>query len=208
MDGQLAYDASVYYIKWRDIQQNITILPPINYALIVNGEGASGLGTDLALAIAPIRNLRIRAAVSWNDLTIDDDVIAGGDLTGGGGTVLFRSGDRLAGSAKMTSGLSANYHFAIGGGGYVGEFDVSGRRTSALTYRNLRGDGSLRLLPGDPITDVRASFSIESPRWTTTLFGENLNNEKGAAVLASSALNRTQRVRPRTIGLEFAYRLR
>ena len=82
---------------------------------------------------------------------------------------------------------------------------------SSQTYRSIPAPGEpLILQDGDPIVIGRAGLSIEEPHhWTTTLYIDNLNNERGSPVRAFvGADNYDARVRPRTIGLQIQYRFK
>jgi len=204
--GRVVYDASVYYMQWRGIQQSLTVpYANVTTQAIVNGQSASGLGSDLAVVVEPIQDLKIQASVSWNNLEFDSDVISGGLL-------LFRQGDRTTSSPELTGGLSAEYDFAIGSRGYRGAFSVSANYISPQAYRGFVGPTltDLEVDTGDPMVLARAAFSLDTPgQWKTTLYVDNLNNERGAPVKAFVGVpDWDARVRPRTIGLQIDYRLR
>jgi len=64
---------------------------------------------------------------------------------------------------------------------------------------------------GEDILTSRVGFSVTSQsNWTATLFADNLNNDTGGNIVTLLALRPIQgdsRIRPRTIGLQFEYRL-
>jgi len=202
MDGLVAYDASVYYMNWVGIQSQLTVLPPEDFIAVVNGQSASGIGTDLALTVEPLKDLILRGTFSWNNLEYDHDVISGG-------LVLYGKGDRLAASPAKTMGLAGEYSFPLAAQGFKGRVAASANYTSSQSYRNLEGS-SILIQAGDPITIVRASFALESPtNWTATVYADNINNEKGSPVEAFvGTVNWNTRVRPRTVGLQIDYRFR
>jgi iron complex outermembrane recepter protein len=205
MDGRITYDAAVYYMKWKDIQQQL-IVPFENspgIPAIVNGQSASGVGTDYSLSIEPIQDLTVTAGISWNDLEMDRAVISGG-------SVLFQKGDRPVSSPETTGDLAASYVFALGDG-FKGRVSTSANYSSSLSYRMVSSPGSPAVVQdGDAMVFLRARFSIESPdHWTATLYGDNLNNERGSPVRAFIGVdNWDARVRPRTVGVQLDYHLR
>src|SRR5262249_33130176 len=82
-DGLMTFDAALYYMKWDDIQQNLsTFIPGISssgpttsrIAVTVNGVSASGVGTDLSVAFHPATGLSLGLNFSWNDLSENEDV--------------------------------------------------------------------------------------------------------------------------------------
>ena len=205
MDGVVGYDASVYYMYWAGIQQTLRVPfagSPAGVPGIVNGPAASGIGTDLALYVVPVKDLTLRATVSWNNLEMNSDVVSGG-------IVLFRKGDRPNASPETTAGVSGEYLFALGSSGYTGRFALSGNYTSFLANRGLSGT-TLYVQDGDPIVIARASVSIDSPsRWSARLFVDNLANYRRiVSETFIGAPDWEARVRPLTAGLEFEYRFR
>lgn len=202
-DGLMDFDAAVYYIDWQDVQQTAGIpspfVPGTYLFATVNGEAASGMGADLALSARPARGLDLGASVSWNDLTLDDPVSSFG-------VVLFKKGDRLNYSPRLTAGGSAEYTFPMGASGLDMRLSTSANYSDRVVYRTVSGD-SVSVRAGSNIWNVGSSLSLLSQgKWTASLFVDNATNDRGA-------LNRqvpdfyTLRVRPRTYGLQFEYHL-
>jgi len=55
-DNRVTFDAAIYYMKWKDIQQTLGIPVPGSTAYIVanvNGQSASGVGVDFASHTGP-----------------------------------------------------------------------------------------------------------------------------------------------------------
>lgn len=206
-DGMFAYDASVYYMLWQGIQQTLSVsLPELAgeyVAATVNSQSASGVGADLALAFHPIPDLTLKASASWNDLEMDSTVFSNGG-------VLFHKGDRPNSSPETTANLAAEYRFQLGSSGLSGRAEVSGTYTSSMAYRGVGSLDAPMVQDGDPMVLTHASFAVDfQDHWTATLYGDNLNNERGAPVKAFvGAPNWNARIRPRTIGLQLEYHLR
>lgn len=204
LNGLMTYDTSVYYMDWEGIQQQLGVQLHVShtyYPAVVNGQSASGVGTDIAISLHPSDALTLTGSVSWNDLEMDANVVSNGE-------VLFAKGERPTSSPETTGGLSFDYAFALGSGGYIGRVDASANYTSPQAYRGLLGP-SVLVQNGDPMVFSNASFAIAWPaHWTATLYGDNLNNERGAPVKAFiGAPNWDARVRPRTFGLQVEYHL-
>jgi outer membrane receptor protein involved in Fe transport len=150
-----------------------------------------------------VDDLIFRVSVSWNNLELDHDVISDG-------SILFRKGDRPISSPETTAGAGAEYRFGLGSGGFHGRWAVSANYTSSQSYRMVPSLGEPAVIQdGDPMIFVRAHLSIDSPdHWTATLYGDNLNNERGAPVRAFIGVeNWDARVRPRTVGVQLDYHL-
>jgi iron complex outermembrane receptor protein len=198
--SRLGFEAAVYYMDWKDVQQSLTVVyhgAPVS--AIVNGESASGVGVDLGVTARPLPGLEVGANVSWNDLTMDADILSAG-------AVLFAKGDRPNFSPEYTAALFADYAFPLGGSGFKGRLSASGNYSSEQTFRGFSGPVVVPAA-GDPILVARAAFSIQSPNhWDLTIFGDNLNNEKGAVVgNPFFGADASARVRPRTVGVQMDY---
>lgn len=195
------FDAAVYYMDWKDIQQTVLVQLPnsVQTSAVVNGSGASGVGVDLGLTFRPIEGLSVRGSVGWNDLSLDSDVLSGG-------VVLFHKGDRPNESAQTTTSLSGQYEFALGSSGYKGAFSAMTTYHTKLASRTIAA-GALAVASSDDIFDDQLEISLKSPEhWTTTLFASNVSNRFGITDnTPASATLATVRQRPRTIGLQFEY---
>jgi iron complex outermembrane recepter protein len=210
--GRVTFDASVYYMDWQNVQQLLTVpipsLPGINSAEIINGVSASGIGVDFATTVQITDNFAVSANVSWNNLTQDDPVVA--FPTGAPqGVVVFGKGDRLNLSPEDTAGGTADYRVPLGTSGYKAKFSASISYVSSQFYRRLVATG-VDTTPGENITIGRVAASLDSPdHWTATLFVDNVNNEQNAVFQHwTDVPQRNLYVRPRTVGLQFDYRLK
>lgn len=206
LDGRLAYDTSVYYMDWQDVQQIISVAyQTASLSALINGVSASGLGYDLSVTAEPADGFNVGLSVSVNDLTQDEDVSTTVSPTQS--YVLNKKGQRLPLSPKYTASGRAGYEFAFGNSGYRAEFSTSANYVSERTIYYLVS-GQQVALSGDQLTLIDAQFAVTSPYgWTVTLFGDNLGDEDGTASRHPSWPEWTSRPRPRTIGLQFDYRL-
>lgn len=199
----LSYDLALYYMDWRNVPSNIVVkyLAPngqeIAVGAVFNAGSASGVGIDGSLTLRPLPGLDISAFISWNSLDRDADVVSEG--------VLFaRKGERLNYSPKTTWGGSVNYDFPLGSGDWRGRFELAGNYVSKV----LEGSPAR---PPFSVTDnlfyLRSRFAIEAgDNWTVSIFGENLNNEKGRVIPRPEPFGEGGiHARPRTFGLQLEY---
>jgi outer membrane receptor protein involved in Fe transport len=198
---RFSFDAAVYYIDWKDVQQLLTVIfntAPVS--AIVNGKSASGLGVDIGVTTRPVRGLELGAELSWNDLTMDTDILSGG-------TVLFAKGDRPNYSPEYTAGVFGSYVFPLGAGGFQGRFEASANYMSKQGFRAPGATGPV-LAFGKSILISRAVFAVRAPEhWEVSLFADNLNNEKDSVVgNPFDGPDASVRVRPRTVGVQLDYR--
>ncbi|GAM97369.1 hypothetical protein U91I_00995 [alpha proteobacterium U9-1i] len=197
--GWISFDTSVYYIQWDDVQQQVSVLfngAPVS--AIINAQSASGLGVDAGVTFHPTHNLNFGGTVSWNGLTVDEDV----PFSGG---ILFRSGERLNFSPEYTASAFADYSWALGGG-FNARLSSSASYTSGQDFRSIVG-GATVIGAGDKIFIGRASLSIEAPTaWNLNLFVDNITNEDGGVIRNPFfGPDATTRVRPRTFGIQVDY---
>lgn len=196
MGGRITYDTSVYYIKWEDIQQALTVnLGTFLTSATVNAPAASGPGVDLALTMYATDGLTLGASVSWNDLTFDENTISGT-------SILFPKDGRILSSPELTAGVSLDYGFDIGTTTLSGRFSTSANYVSErLSYQT----SPTNFEEADEIVMARASFAIESRSgWTGSLFVDNLTDEEGYVPDRFSP-RWDAWIRPRTVGMQFEY---
>lgn len=207
-EGAINFDASVYYMDWQDVQQQLSVTVPGLSSFIsatVNGTSASGMGVDLAVTTRRAAGWQLGLTFSGNDLTFDDQVISSG-------RVLFDRGDRLNTSPEYTAGLWTDYVFQLGRSGLEARVSASANYTSKLSTRTFSGTPpTSTLVSGDSMLISQLSASVSpSDSWVATLFIDNLNNEDGIVLrrFATSGpfLDWQTRVRPRTIGAQLEYR--
>jgi iron complex outermembrane recepter protein len=207
-DHHLAIDTSVYYVKWRGVQQSILVPWPATGYLTaqVNASNASGPGVDIGITVSPTQRAKVGGTFSWNDLTVDSQVSSGG-------FVLYNKGDRLNNSSKYTASLFASYTFPFGGD-TSGELSASANYQSRQAVHGFDGMGLPYVNYGDNLFFVQAAFSVTfGANWSMRLYGDNLTNESGSIIgpvpgWAPSIDELLGRPRPRTIGLELNYRYR
>src|SRR6185437_9795434 len=99
LDGILSFDASLYYIDWKDLQ----ISEAVNVTSFVgNGGRAKSQGVELSLESNPLSGLTLSGWVSWNDALLTEDLPPAAVLAGSYGA----SGDRLPLSSRVSGSVS------------------------------------------------------------------------------------------------------
>ncbi len=101
-DRRVTVDLSVYYIRWTDVQENITIG---SFTYGGNGGVAHSKGVEASLTWAPLTDLSLTANVTYNDNRLDSDQT--------GNTDLSQAGNRLPGTPKFSGNFGADYHWAL-----------------------------------------------------------------------------------------------
>lgn len=202
LDGGLTYEAAVFYVDWQDVQRSLSILLPPNFNVtttaVVNGAGASGAGASLALTARPVGGLELGGTASWNDLTLDNDVISGT-------TVIGRAGNRLSFSPEYTASVFAEYSWELGGG-FTARVAGGGNYLPAMLADPTVIGGVVVVPKNDSMLTADARFSLAAAEhWTATLFADNLTDEDGTPARGLNPVEWSIRIRPRTIGLQLEY---
>ena len=196
-DRRVSFDAAVYYIKWKDVQQSLTVLyQGASFGAFVNAESASGVGAEFAVSTRPIEGLELGLDFSWNNLTFDKDVVSADGL-------LFARGQRLSRSPEYTAGGSIQYTLPLGRSGYEGKLALSGNYTSAMENGIRNG----AIVVASDVFVSRASVAVAAPaHWSATAYVDNLNGYNRSPFPEFPGLAEwNERIRPRTVGLQLDY---
>jgi len=205
--GRLYIDGSAYYIKWKNIQQRISI-PVCGYAFVDNLVSATSKGFDVAINFVPFDGITVGTAIGYNKPTIDTTIPAPA-----GGLPLFYAGQYIVNSGPpWTVHLYGQYDFAISDDhdAYV-RVDYS--YNDAL-YRTGNRDplsrgyvAPLGRVPATHLVNMRVGTTISDV--DVSIFANNLFDSAPSLNL-SHARNDPQwtdsTFRPRTIGLAASYR--
>jgi iron complex outermembrane receptor protein len=200
LDKRVSLDSALYYIDWRDVQQTLQV--PIGNGVYgaapINGQGASGLGVDLAVTTRPVEGLDIGMNFGWNNLTLNSAIYAGSIL-------IFNKGDRLNFSPEFSAGGFANYSFPIAGS-VKGRFSISANYVSRQTTHDPSAPAPTVVETGDPEIIARTSFAVSFPAHVVvTLFVDNLNNDHAGLPSGDAVPSWDTQIRPRTSGVQLDY---
>ena len=189
----LSFDASLYYINWKDIQLQLTA-PVTGANYYANGSRAKSQGVELSLESRPLEGLKVAGWVAFNDAALTEPFPPGGP-----GSPTAGSGDRLPGSSRFSGNLSIDEEFRLTGRmrGFVG---------GALSYVGDRkgiflASPERQELPSYTSTDVRAGVKQDS--WTINLFVTNAFDRRGLLGGGLGTINPAHfnYIQPRTYGM-------
>jgi outer membrane receptor protein involved in Fe transport len=192
-DRMLAFDASVFYIDWDDIQ--IQSLSAEGVGFISNGGGARSRGVELALDSHPLDGLSLTASLALTDAEVTE---------GFGPTSLFsaNAGDRLPFTSRFAGQLSASQEFVLVN-------DITATIGASLTYvgerEGLFRPGTLAREEYPSYTQVDLRGGLEMGSWGANLFINNVGDKRGALGGGQGAINPLAYIytQPRTVGLSF-----
>lgn len=197
LNRTVTFDASIYYIDWKDIQIQIFDLATSGQYYI-NAAGAKSQGLELSVQARPVSGLTLAAWVAWNDAVLTEDFPLATQPIG----VFARSGDRLPASSRFSGNFSVDEEFPL-------MKDVTGFIGGSVSYVGDRAGGfkagdTARQpnLPSYVKTDLRAGVTYES--WTVNFFVNNVADKRG--ILSGDPLidSTFYYIQPRTIGLSLA----
>ncbi len=194
LDRMLSVDASIYYIKWRDIQI-LSDNPDTGLTFTTNGGRAKSEGIELSVELRPFTGLTVAAWGSYDNAVLTQEFPATSYSVGA-------AGDRLPYTSRLSGNLSVEEDFPITSrvGGFVGgAASFVGHRlgefASIFTVPPVRED-----LPAYTKLDLRTGVKLDD--WTISLFVNNVADRRGllyaASALGPLTLNYIQ---PRTVGL-------
>ena len=211
-DGTFSFDASIYYLDWKDILINtIVVTPAGNFGANANGQDAESFGIEATLTARPVRGLTALANIAYNDAKLKDDTVP---ESGGVNTVGGLAGDQLPYAPHIRANVSVDYEWAlsdaadayIGGSVHLTDDQPAG---FSAAYRTAFGR---RLeLDGYHTVDLRAG--VDFGRFTASAYIKNLFDSYGlvnagypfSVPTAIGGQNRqlvtATSIRPRTIGI-------
>jgi iron complex outermembrane receptor protein len=193
LDHILSFDASLYYIDWKDIQLQL-IDPVAHVAVYVNASRAKSQGLELSATARPLKGLTVAAWISLNDAVLTEPFPATSQEYGA-------SGDRLPDSSRFSGNLSVDQTFPIVDrlNGFVGAAtSYVGDRLGVFT---VRAAPQRQDLAAYVKTDLRAGVKLDT--WTGNLFVNNIADRRGLLTggLGTAITENYYYIQPRTIGL-------
>jgi outer membrane receptor protein involved in Fe transport len=193
-DDRLVFDASIYYIDWKDIQLQLTDPTDVTVKYTLNAGAAISKGAELTLAWHPLQSLTIETWGNYGDATLTE-VPSNFSLNA-------QAGDRLPYSARWTGGVSADQRFAITGNatGFLGAtYSYVGDRKGQF----LSGGLTQGTFPSYTQIDARGGATWDA--WRLDAFVSNVTDVRGVLRNGHDSLMgldyRATYIRPRTYGL-------
>jgi iron complex outermembrane receptor protein len=201
-DNRLSINASAFYVKWKNLQQQVVLACGFDYN--ANVGNATSYGAEVEIQAKPVRSVVLSLAGGVTHATLSDNA---GEEAGIPGAV---KGANVPGVPKFNATLSAQYNFDLSS-------DVDGFVRGASRWTGSSNGGYSLTQWGDANPDYKrpaynvldASAGISRGNWELTLFVENLaNNQKiiQRPVVQFTA-NQAYRLTPRTIGISLSGKL-
>ena len=189
---RLSFDASVYYIDWKDIQLQVA-QPSTGFTYFTNSSGAKSEGIELSLQATPQPGLTLSGWVALSDAALTTGLPATSPVVG-------ESDDRLPFSSHVSGNVALEKEWTLANGvrSYVG---------GSVTYVGDRKDvfepsGLSRFdLPAYVKTDLRGGVRYEA--WLINVYANNLTDKRGTISTGQIGFSTwvANYIQPRTAGL-------
>ena len=196
-DRRFTLNADMYYIKWKKIQQVLSL--SCGYPYNTNAGDASSYGPEVEFSAGIINGLTLDLSGSIAHATIGHPTQAA--INAG-----IAPGTRVINVPKYRATAAIAYQHiltpAINGKLYL-SLTATGNSEDQAAYR--------QVLPG--YNNLEARYSLTSGAWSAALFGTNLTNKLAALTIDNTvfawqtyAITRVSTNQPRTLGLDFQYK--
>jgi iron complex outermembrane recepter protein len=193
LEHALSFDASIYYIDWKEIQINL-LNPATSEAYITNVSRAKSQGAEFSVGARPIKGLSIDAWVAWDKAELKADFPANSTAAG-------LAGDRLPYTARFSGAVSADQNFVIAGPweGFLGaSISYVGDRIGQFV-----GPAPQTRARYPAYTQANVHSGVRYDSWAFNVFVNNLADKRG--VLGGGAGNYPpfafSYLQPRTVGV-------
>lgn len=194
LDNRLSVNASGFYIKWSNIQQQILLA--CGFQFRTNAGAAESKGLELEVRARPARGLDLNLNVGYQDAKITENPVIGSPL---------QPGNRVYNTPKWTVSGSFNYTVPL-----TGDYNL----VTNATYSYIGDSASANNDPVNP--RIRPSYSLVDARvgvtwnrYEATLFGKNLTDahanfaDNRSIAAETPGEPRVVTNQPRTFGIEF-----
>jgi iron complex outermembrane recepter protein len=194
LDHRVSFDASVYYIDWKNIQLGLSN-PKTEIGYTGNAGGAKSEGVELSVQLRPVTGLNLAAWVVYNEAVLTEPLPPGPP----GGSSYGVPGDALPYSSRWSGNLALDQDFPL-------TSVLTGFAGATMSYVGAREDGftdspARQYLPPYARTDLRAGLKYDL--WTANLYANNVADRRGviSGGLGEGLPTHFFEIQPRTIGI-------
>jgi outer membrane receptor protein involved in Fe transport len=212
LDNKLAIDGSVFYMDWRNIQQNLS-LSNCGFSYVGNFGSAASKGFDLSAQFTPLRGLQLGVNVGYINSELSKNVLGSVNAATGVAPVLATVGSALSLVPDWTSDVNAEWSHGLPWPDLRGfvrlDYQYQG------IYKRTPGPGSALYNPisyeGDAYGTWGLRTGVDGGAWRASLFVNNLANAHPVLFLSPEAaltgyVNVENTLPPRTFGANLSYK--
>jgi iron complex outermembrane recepter protein len=176
--GRIAFDSSVYTIKWNAIQRPV-LLPSCGFTYVGNLGSATGYGGDISAHFRLTQQLLAGFSTGYVSLTYDRNVYEGLNA------VLVEKGDVIGGPPfSIAAWLVYNFTLAHHRTFFRADYSYH-NGYPAFDPRTFGYDPTARLAGCEKSLDLRAGIFVGP--WELSLFGRNVTNEEAPLGISHNA---------------------
>jgi iron complex outermembrane receptor protein len=193
LNNRVSFNASLFYVKWNNIQQGV-YLPTCAYTYNANAGDAVSKGVEFEFKAKPIPGLTLSAAGGYVKAELSNDK---GLQNGIVGAV---KGAQVQGVPKYNGAVSARYQFSLGS---KGAFVMGGMQWVGSSKGSLNPESTDYERPSYHTADLSAGISLGSV--DLTVFAKNLfDTDTVIQHPQVASIVYGYRVAPRSIGMSVA----
>ena len=190
-DNRVTLNAALYQVDWEGIP--VTANPAGACVYTVNAGKAKSEGIEIELQARLNEFLQVDLSASYGESTLEEDSSIGS------------KGDNLPGSADFNASVGIQYLFMLGGYDSFARLDY----VYVGEYYNSVNEGSAGSLPAGDFSQINVKVGVDLGKFAVDLFVNNLTDDDSLtwvdSVNGGIGVNRANRIRPRTVGLNFNY---
>ncbi len=211
-DRRLLLDASVYFIKWNNIQQNVAL--PCGFQFTANLGAAESRGFDLQTQFKVNDALTMGGTVGYTNASYTETVFATQVAAETPGSFsIVQDGNHLVGAPWQVAVFAqVNFPLAATNGYVRADYQYSAKQTDVVAAQDPLNGGvpsSVPAIPSTSFTSLRAG--TKWAQFDVSLFAQNLfDSQPKLSVVDNSGVGSPlfQAItwRPRTIGVTATYR--
>lgn len=193
LNNRVSLNASVFYVKWKNIQQGV-YLPTCAYTYNANAGDATSKGIEFEIKAKPMAGLTLGASGGYVKAELSNDKGLENGIVGA------VAGARIQGVPKYNAAISAQYNFALG---EKSAFVMGGVQWVGASKGTLDPEQTDHDRPSYHTADFTAGISLD--RYNLSLFVKNaFDNDTIIQHPQVASIVQGYRVAPRSIGLSVA----
>lgn len=193
LNNRLSLNASVFYVKWKNIQQGV-YLPTCAYTYNANAGDATSKGIEFEIKAKPMPGLTLGASGGYVKAELSNDKGLENGIVGA------VEGARIQGVPKYNAAISAQYNFALGD---KGAFVMGGMQWVGSSKGTLDPEQTDHDRPAYHTADFSAGLALD--RYNVTIFVKNaFDNDTVIQHPQVASIVQGYRVAPRSIGMSLA----
>jgi len=194
LNNRVSFNADVFYVKWKNIQQGV-YLPTCAYTYNANAGDAVSKGLEFEFKAKPIPGLTLSASGGWVKAELSNDKGLENGIVGA------VKGAQIQGVPKFNAAVSVQYNFAVFGD--KSAFVLGGMQWVGASKGSLNPEQTDYERPAYHTADLSAGMSFD--RYKLSVFVKNaLDSDTVIQHPQVASIVQGYRVAPRSIGMSLA----